>query len=166
MSKVRRLCMTTAKQGTGRRPDVYEIDYSIFANGDEFGMAGAGEDGFEAMMAAFDVRTRFRVLAHIQRLRTPDYHDLKIRNDDLKDAYGKAAKAVGLYEFSIDFGPGYRVYFGYRDASLVLAKVASKPRKRRQNKDIEHASKLLGQWDAVRTRRERPRHDTCGGGQR
>jgi putative addiction module killer protein len=51
------------------------------------------------------------------------------------------AKSVGsgVYELKINFGPGYRVYFGY-DGSKVVILLAGGTKKR-QNKDIETAKK-------------------------
>jgi putative addiction module killer protein len=51
------------------------------------------------------------------------------------------AKSVGsgVYELKIDFGPGYRVYFGYDGPKVVILLAGGK--KKRQNKDIETAKK-------------------------
>jgi putative addiction module killer protein len=51
------------------------------------------------------------------------------------------AKSVGsgVYELKIDFGPGYRVYFGYDGPKVVILLAGGT--KKRQNKDIETAKK-------------------------
>ena len=45
----------------------------------------------------------------------------------------------GVYELKIDFGPGYRVYYGY-DGSKVVILLAGGIKKR-QHKDIDAAKK-------------------------
>lgn len=57
----------------------------------------------------------------------------------------------GVLEYRIDFGPGYRIYFG-RDGDLLVILVAGGTKKRQQS-DIENA-KL--RWQDYR-RRRRPR---------
>ena len=47
----------------------------------------------------------------------------------------------GVYELKIDFGPGYRVYFGKTGLRVVLLLCAGS--KRSQRKDIERAKKYL-----------------------
>jgi putative addiction module killer protein len=51
------------------------------------------------------------------------------------------AKSVGsgVYELKIDFGPGYRVYFGYDGPKVVILLAGGT--KKRQNKDIETVKK-------------------------
>jgi putative addiction module killer protein len=43
----------------------------------------------------------------------------------------------GVYELKIDFGPGYRVYYGYDGPTIVILLAGGK--KKRQYKDIEAA---------------------------
>ena len=44
---------------------------------------------------------------------------------------------AGVYEYKIDFGPGYRIYFGRDGHSLVI--LLGGGAKKRQNKDIQVA---------------------------
>jgi putative addiction module killer protein len=44
---------------------------------------------------------------------------------------------AGIYEYKIDFGPGYRVYFGYDGKELVVLVAGGS--KKRQARDIETA---------------------------
>ena len=44
---------------------------------------------------------------------------------------------VGVYEYKIDFGPGYRIYFGGDGETLVI--LLGGGTKKRQNKDIKAA---------------------------
>jgi len=52
----------------------------------------------------------------------------------------------GVHELKIDFGPGYRVYFGY-DGSKVVILLAGGTKKR-QDKDIETAKKRWADYKA------------------
>ena len=60
------------------------------------------------------------------------------------------AKTVGdgVSEFKIDFGPGYRVYFGMDGLALVI--LLGGGTKRRQTNDIETAK---GLWAEYKTRK-------------
>jgi putative addiction module killer protein len=62
------------------------------------------------------------------------------------------AKGVGaaVYECRIDFGPGYRVYFGKDGATLVI--LLGGGTKKRQNKDVQTA---LDHWKDYKHRKER-----------
>ena len=55
---------------------------------------------------------------------------------------------AGVVELRIDFGPGYRVYFGQDGATLVI--LLSGGSKKRQQSDIERAKVL---WAEYRARR-------------
>ena len=56
------------------------------------------------------------------------------------------AKGVGagVYEYKIDFGPGYRIYFG-RDGDRVVILIGGGTKKR-QNKDIQHAQQCWADY--------------------
>ena len=55
----------------------------------------------------------------------------------------------GVFEYRIDFGPGYRVYFGKDGESLVI--LLGGGTKRRQQKDIEAAQAL---WHNYKRRKK------------
>ncbi len=63
-------------------------------------------------------------------------------------------KAVGngVFELRIDFGPGYRVYFGQDGERLVILLCGGD--KRTQSKDIEKAKKY---WSDYRSRSDDPK---------
>ena len=46
----------------------------------------------------------------------------------------------GVFEYKVDFGPGYRFYFGQDGDVLVI--LLNGGTKKRQNMDIKHAQKL------------------------
>lgn len=54
----------------------------------------------------------------------------------------------GVLEYRIDFGPGYRIYFGKDGETLVI--LLGGGTKRRQQRDIEDA---LGCWSAYKRRK-------------
>jgi len=57
---------------------------------------------------------------------------------------------AGVHECRIDFGPGYRVYFGKDGATLVI--LLGGGTKKRQNRDIQSA---LNFWKDYKHRKER-----------
>ena len=65
------------------------------------------------------------------------------------------AKGVGsgVYEYKIDFGPGYRVYFGKDGERIVI--LLGGGTKKRQQKDIEAAQRC---WADYKRRRKQEMH--------
>ena len=59
---------------------------------------------------------------------------------------------AGLLECRIDFGPGYRIYFGREGDALVI--LLGGGTKKRQQKDIETAKKL---WKEYKRRKRQER---------
>ncbi len=55
---------------------------------------------------------------------------------------------AGVSEYKIDFGPGYRVYFGRDGDALVI--LVGGGSKKRQNRDIENAQAC---WQAYKGRK-------------
>jgi putative addiction module killer protein len=56
----------------------------------------------------------------------------------------------GVHEIRIDFGPGYRVYFGIRGSEIVILLAGGT--KKGQNKDIETAKK---RWTDYKVREKK-----------
>ena len=61
-------------------------------------------------------------------------------------------KSIGgsVYELKIDFGPGYRLYFGYDGPKVVILLAGGT--KKRQDKDINTAKK---RWADYKTRKKK-----------
>lgn len=55
---------------------------------------------------------------------------------------------AGVYECRVDFGPGYRIYFGKDGKTVVI--LLGGGTKKRQNKDIQAAQKC---WDEYKERK-------------
>lgn len=85
----------------------------------------AGHEPFTAWLNQLRDRAgRQRVLARLRRLEQGNFGDCKALGD-------------GVYELRVFFGPGYRVYFGEDDNTIVVLLTGGD--KRSQAKDIGNA---------------------------
>jgi putative addiction module killer protein len=85
----------------------------------------AGKDVFGEWLARLgDLKARARVAIRIDRLAVGNFGDTK-------------ALGGGLHELRIDWGPGYRVYYGMIGKACVLLLCGGD--KRKQAADIEQA---------------------------
>lgn len=88
---------------------------------------GEGKSPYQKWLKSLkDVRTRARIRQRVDRLELGNFGDCEPVGD-------------GIYELRLDFGPGYRVYFGQIDKTIVLLLCGGS--KRKQQKDIEQAKK-------------------------
>ena len=71
---------------------------------------------------------------------------VRIQQGNLSNAKGVGA---GLFEYRIDFGPGYRIYFGKDGDRLVI--LVGGGTKKRQQEDIKTA---LARWQDYNKRKE------------
>ena len=69
----------------------------------------------------------------------------RIQQGNFSNAKGVGA---GVYEYRIDFGPGYRIYFGKDGERLVI--LAGGGTKKRQQEDIKTA---LARWQGYKQRK-------------
>ena len=76
-----------------------------------------------AWLSALDVMTRARIRVRIDRLEEGNFGDVRPVGE-------------GVSELRIDFGPGYRVYFGQKGVAVHLIGGGSKAN---QARDIESA---------------------------
>lgn len=84
----------------------------------------AGRNPFRDWLDALDLTTRARVQARILRFEAGNL-------GDHKEVGG------GVWEARLDFGPGYRLYFGRRGRDLVLLLTGGD--KKSQKKDLSRA---------------------------
>jgi putative addiction module killer protein len=95
----------------------------------------AGKDLFEVWLTQLaDVRAQAKIATRINRLAAGNFGDCK-------------SLRHGLYELRIDWGPGYRVYFGMIGRKCVLMLCGGD--KRNQAADIERA---LEYWKDYKAR--------------
>ena len=74
---------------------------------------------------------------------------VRMEHGNLANAKGVG---TGIFEVRVDFGPGYRVYFGKDGDALVI--LLGGGTKKRQQKDIEAAREL---WREYKRRKRRER---------
>jgi putative addiction module killer protein len=103
-----------------------EIRYYISRN---------GWSPFEEWFADVDATARAKVAASIIRLEQGNLSNVK-------------SVGEGVFEYRINFGPGYRVYFG-RDGEVLLILLTGGTKKRQQ-RDIRTAIEL---WTDYRLRK-------------
>jgi putative addiction module killer protein len=89
----------------------------------------SGREPFTEWLNGLDVQTRARVRVRIDRLEDGPFGDVKPVGE-------------GVSELRLDFGPGYRVYFGQVGAQIHLLFGGSK---QRQSEYIRRAKKF---WKA------------------
>jgi putative addiction module killer protein len=70
----------------------------------------------------------------------------RIQQGNLSNAKGVGS---GVYEYRIDFGPGYRIYFGKDGETLVI--LVGGGTKKRQQSDVSSA---LARWDDYKQRKK------------
>src|SRR5258706_16058968 len=90
-----------------------------------------GRSPFRDWLSGLDVPTRARVQARVLRFETGNLGDHKSVGD-------------GVWEARLDFGPGYRLYFGRIGQTVVLLLLGGD--KRSQTRDIERAKRLWANY--------------------
>jgi putative addiction module killer protein len=83
-----------------------------------------GEEPFADWFADLEVAARAKVTRAVARLEQSNFSNVK-------------SVGEGVLEFRIDFGPGYRVYFGRDGEALVILLTGGT--KKRQQRDIDAA---------------------------
>jgi putative addiction module killer protein len=105
-----------------------------------------GKYPFEVWLAGLrDARARARISVRLLRLQTGLFGDCK-------------SVGAGVHELRIDYGPGYRIYFGQEGQTLVLLLCGGD--KGTQTSDIEKAH---GYWQDYKARLS-PKRPVQGGG--
>ena len=98
-----------------------------------------GTSPFAGWFDALDARAAAKVTVALQRM----------TQGNLSNAKGVGA---GVLEYRIDFGPGYRIYFGRDGEELIV--LLGGGTKRRQQQDIETAQ---ARWADYRRRKKEAR---------
>lgn len=94
-------------------------------------VTNTGKEPFTEWLDVLDIKARQTIVTRIARVRLGNFGDCKLL---------KGAK--GLWELRIDYGPGYRVYFGKKGSSLVILLIGGS--KGSQGRDIAKAKRY---WD-------------------
>jgi len=84
----------------------------------------SGKSPFHDWISLLDVTTRARIHARLFRIESGNLGDVK-------------PLASGLYEARLNFGPGYRIYFGIADHLLIVLLAGGD--KKNQDRDIRSA---------------------------
>jgi putative addiction module killer protein len=92
-----------------------------------------GRNPFELWFDSLDGSTQARIAVYLDRLERGNFSATK-------------GEGEGLFELRLDFGPGYRVYFGKDDERLVI--LLGGGSKKRQQADIERARGLWREYKA------------------
>jgi putative addiction module killer protein len=87
-------------------------------------LASDGQQPFAAWFADLEAVARAKVTRAIVRLEQGNFSNVK-------------SVGEGVFEYRIDFGPGYRVYFGQDGPSLIILLTGGT--KKRQQRDINDA---------------------------
>ena len=104
----------------------------------------AGGEPFTDWLADLpDRQARARILARIERLEAGNFGDAKSLRD-------------GVSELRIDWGPGYRVYFGREGRTVIVLLCGGD--KRKQDADIRKAVELWHEYGSRRKGEPRSRN--------
>ena len=71
--------------------------------------------------------------------------EVRIRRLSLENPGQHRALKGGICELKVDYGPGYRVYYTYRNQTLVLLLCGGN--KATQDQDIKLAQNIAKQWE-------------------
>lgn len=99
----------------------------------------SGRNYFEEWFDGLPAPAAAKVTTALARIRCGNWSNVK-------------GVGTGVFEYRIDFGPGYRIYFG-KDGDRVVILLAAGS-KQRQQRDIESAHQ---RWAAYKIARKRAR---------
>jgi putative addiction module killer protein len=103
-------------------------------------MNAAGISPFAKWRKRLDPTTKARIDVQIFRLEAGNFSAAK-------------GAGAGIFELRLDFGPGYRVYFGKDGEALVI--LLGGGTKKRQGADIEAAHALWQEYKRARQKRRK-----------
>lgn len=96
-----------------------------------------GRSPFESWFKRINAQAAAKITTALVRLEGGNFSNIK-------------SLGSGVYELKVDFGLGYRVYYGYDGQKIVVLLAGGT--KKRQNKDIETAKK---RWADYKTRKKK-----------
>ena len=96
----------------------------------------AGSSPFAGWFRALDAVAAAKVTTAVRRLELGNFSNVK-------------GVGAGIFEYRIDFGPGYRVYFGKDGDAIVI--LLGGGTKKRQQRDIEAAH---NSWQDYKARKK------------
>jgi len=99
----------------------------------------AGTSPFAGWFSMLDAHAAAKVATALYRLEQRNFSNVK--------SVGK-----GVSDYKIDFGPGYRVYFGQEGDELVI--LLGGGAKKTQEKDIQTANTLWAEYKQVKARKK------------
>jgi putative addiction module killer protein len=99
----------------------------------------AGRSPFGDWFDRLDAQAAAKIIVSLQRLRQGNHSNVK-------------GVGSGVLEYRVDFGPGYRIYFGKDGERLVVLLAGGT--KKRQQRDIEAAHT---RWDEYKRRKKEVR---------
>jgi putative addiction module killer protein len=92
-----------------------------------------GNEPYSLWEHTLDTKTKAIVINRLDRLRLGNFGDAKrIKNGN------------GIWELRIDFGPGYRIYFGKKGTNLVILLTGGQ--KKSQNRDLTKAKQYWADY--------------------
>jgi putative addiction module killer protein len=94
-----------------------------------------GRSPFTAWFDSLDAGAAAKVTAAVTRISLGNFSNVE-------------GVGSGVFEYKLDFGPGYRIYFGKDGAAIVI--LLGGGSKRRQHKDISAA---LANWQDYKRRK-------------
>jgi putative addiction module killer protein len=98
-----------------------------------------GQQPFAAWFADLEAVARAKVTRAIARLERSNFSNVK-------------SVGEGVFEYRIDFGPGYRVYFGQDGPTLVILLTGGT--KKRQQRDIDEAHAYWQDYKQTKRKRQ------------
>ena len=108
----------------------------------------SGSSPYDEWFSSLDAVTARRILQNVLRMAVGNFANCKPI---------ESAHVRGVFERVIDFGPGYRVYYGLDGATVVLLLVGGS--KRTQRRDVE---KALSYWQEYNNRKESSNESATG----
>ena len=103
----------------------------------------SGRSPFTAWLLALNVRAAAKVATALERMADGNLSNVK-------------SVGNGVLEYKIDFGPGYRLYFG-RDGERLVILLAGGTKKR-QRADVRHAQERWADYRKRKTKGEAEWH--------